>query len=149
MTAIHKTPSRKKYEQRKPVFSVRMPIEWIDAVKLYCQKTNRSREEFMGLALNKISEDYEKVSKQSHDKGKTEGNKEGYNVGLEKGKAEGLKTGQEQARKDGYEQGKKEWALWVYCYSCNKLLYIPPGSEAHEYIRAVMTNKLRHPTCPP
>jgi len=145
MTSICKPPSRQRYEQRNPVFSVRMPREWHDAVKLYLQKTNRSRYEFMAIALNQITEDYKKAFDQGYDKG----TKDGYTNGVQDGTANGIKNGLEEGKKKGYEQGKKDWALWVICYKCDKPINIPPGTEQHEYIRAVMAGKVYHsPSCP-
>jgi flagellar biosynthesis/type III secretory pathway protein FliH len=145
MTAIHKPPSRKRYEQRNPVFSVRMPKEWHDALTLYVQKTNRSKKEFMALALKQITEDYEKVSKKGYDKGV----KDGYIDGVKDGKSEGFINGHEEGKKEGYKQGKKDWALWVNCYSCNDPVYIPPGTEQHEYFKAMMSREVRYLSCPP
>lgn len=127
MTSKHKSPSRIKYEERKPVFSVRMPIEWHDALKLYLQKTNRSRETFMGLALNQITENYEEVYKKGFNDGEVEGHKNGLNYGKILGKQEGYD--------EVYDKGKNDWIIRVPCCTCGEPVDIIPNSKEHLKIK--------------
>jgi len=59
----HKTPSRERYEKNNPVWSVRMPKEWIKEVAFTLKDTGQSRREFMEIALEKQMIDYERLKK--------------------------------------------------------------------------------------
>lgn len=144
-TTKHKPPSRIRYEERNPVFSIRMPQAWHNTLTAFLQENRMDRKTFMALALNKIKVNYGQVSKQGYEIG----HKDGYKAGLKDGEAEGFKTGREQGKKEGYEQGKKDWAIWVTCYYCKEPVYVPPGTAQHEYMRNVMSGELRHDSCPP
>lgn len=153
MTAKKIPPSRKKYEQRKPVFSVRMPKEWHEAVKLFLQKTNQSRETFMGLALNRLTENYNQAYAQGFaagakkgfmdGKGKAEESKKAF----EDGKKEGIDLGEQQGYTNGYWQGKKEWAIEVKCCRCGKPFNITPNSKEHQVINEDLKRRFFHPEC--
>ena len=56
----HKPPSRIRYEKKYPVWSVRMPKEWIREVELTLKDTGQSRREFMEIALEKQAANFER-----------------------------------------------------------------------------------------
>ena len=84
----HKTPSRDRYEKKYPVWSVRMPQEWINEVELILKDTGQSRRDFMGIALRKQKADYTQAWEKGNDEGKTFGIKIGKKHGYKKAMAE-------------------------------------------------------------
>jgi len=47
----HKPPSRERYEKNNPVWSVRMPKEWIGKLEAELEANGQSRRDFLGVAL--------------------------------------------------------------------------------------------------
>jgi flagellar biosynthesis/type III secretory pathway protein FliH len=139
ITPKHKPPSRERYEQKKPVVSIRMPKELQDDLIRFLQETGRSRVTFIRIALNQLKADHKKAFDQGYDKGY----KKGYDIGKKDGETLGWETGYEQ----GKEQGKKDWAIWGYCMICGKLLYITPNSKEHRLLVDKMKKALFHPEC--
>lgn len=56
-----KPPSRIKYEKNNPVFSIRMPQEWHDELKTLMEDTGLSRKDFLAVALEKQTLNYEEL----------------------------------------------------------------------------------------
>ena len=128
----HKTPSRERYEKRNPVWSVRMPKEWIDELEAELEFSGQSRRDFLDVALKKQTFNDEKIRVTCH--------KKGYSQGYERGNGDGDKK--------GYDKGKNDWAIWVYCYNCMKPLYIKPNTNDHEITKEQMKGYLKHSQCP-
>ncbi|KYK23249.1 hypothetical protein AYK25_10220 [Thermoplasmatales archaeon SM1-50] len=123
----HKTPSRMRYENNNPVFSVRMPKAWHDKLNKHLKDTGQSRKDFLGIALGIKAENYEHKFVQWYDMG--------YNKGYQFGRDKGL------------DEGREKWALKCYCCYCGAPLYIGPNSNAHTIILEYFKE---HPTvcCP-
>ncbi|MCJ7571236.1 MAG: hypothetical protein MUO82_05100 [Candidatus Thermoplasmatota archaeon] len=129
-TSKHTPPSRKRYEQKTPGISIRMPKEWHDALITFLQETGQSRREFMAIALNKQTADYNQAYKNGYNKGYKEGKAKGIEIGKEEGKI----LWQEEGRQKGYAEGQKEWASYVTCYICKKPIYFRSEDELHRRI---------------
>jgi flagellar biosynthesis/type III secretory pathway protein FliH len=144
----HKPPSRIKYEQRNPVFSIRMPQAWHDILKELLEETGVDRKTFMGIVLNKLKANHEQIYKQ----GSNEGYKEGHKNGLKEGKEEGITLGKEEGYTDGYNKGyakgTKDHAIVVYCARCKKEMTIEPLSMNHTLIVEAMMGRISHKICP-
>jgi len=69
----HKPPSRERYEKKYPVWSVRMPQEWIEDAELLLKDTEQSRRDFMGIALRKQKADYTDADENGFEEGKSFG----------------------------------------------------------------------------
>ena len=120
----HKPPSRITYEENYPVWSVRMPKEWIDEMELLLENTEQSRRDFLGIALNKQKANYKRV----HTKWSTEDYNHGHNA--------------------GYDKGMNDWVIWVYCWRCGKAMHITQNSDDHKKIIDQMQGYLSHSECP-
>ena len=127
----HKTPSRERYEENNPVWSVRMPKEWIDELEAELEANGQSRRDFLGVALKKQTLNAEEI--------RVTWRKKGYNQGYERGNEDGDKK--------GYTRGMNDWAIWVNCYNCLKPLFIKPNSDDHEITIEQMKGYLRHSQC--
>ena len=112
----HKPQSRITYEENYPVWSVRMPKEWIDELELELEANGQSRRDFLGVALKKQTLNAEEI--------RVTWSKKGYIQGYERGNGDGDKK--------GYNRGVNDWAIWVYCYNCMKPVFIKPNSEDHK-----------------
>jgi hypothetical protein len=127
----HKTPSRERYEKRNPVWSVRMPKEWIDELEAELKSNGLSRRDFLGAALKKQSLNNEKIRvawcRKDLDRGKEEGYKKGYD--------------------EGYKKGKMEWAIWCDCFYCKEAVFIKPKSDDHKLIIKNMEGLFCHSQC--
>jgi len=128
----HKPPSRERYEKNNPVWSVRMPKEWIDELEAELEFNGQSRRDFLGVALKKQTFNDEEIRVTWH--------KKGYSQGYERGNEDGYKK--------GYDRGMNDWAIWVYCYNCLKPIYIKPNTKDHEITKEQMKGYLKHPQCP-
>ena len=128
----HKPPSRERYEKNNPVWSVRMPKEWINDLEALLEANGQSRRDFLGVALKKQRLNAEEIRLNSY--------KKGYSEGYERGNEDGDKK--------GYAKGMNEWAIWVYCYNCMKPLYIKPNTNDHEITKEQMKGYLEHSQCP-
>ena len=124
----HKTPSRKRYEKNNPVWSVRMPKEWIDEVEFILEANGQSRRDFLGASLEKQMLNYEETRVTWHKKGHSQGYEKGY--------------------QEGYNKGMNDWAIWVYCYNCMTPVYIKPNSKDHNITIEQMKGFLKHSQCP-
>ena len=128
----HKPPSRERYEKNNPVWSVRMPKEWIDELESELEANGQSRRDFLGVALKKQTLNAEEI--------RVTWRKKGYNQGYE--------IGHEDGDKKGYAKCMNDWAIWVYCYNCLKPLYIKPDSQDHKELIEIMKGYLKHSQCP-
>ena len=81
----HKPPSRIRYEKNNPVWSVRMPKDWIDELEAILEASGQSRRDFLGVALKKQTLNTEKIRVIWRTKG--------YNQGYERGHEDGDKKG--------------------------------------------------------
>ena len=128
----HKPPSRERYEKNNPVWSVRMPQEWIDELETELEANGQSRKDFLGVALKKqtLNAEYIRVTWRK------------------KGENQGYKKGHEDGHKKGCTKGKNDWAIWVYCYNCLKPLYIKLNSQDHKELIEIMKGHLKHSQCP-
>ena len=70
----HKPPSRIRYEERNPVFSVRMPLQWHNELKTLMEDAGLSKRDFLAVVLEKQTLNYEKLRDKF------------VNEGIEKGK---------------------------------------------------------------
>ena len=128
----HKPPSRIRYEKNNPVWSVRMPKEWIDELESELKANGQSRKDFLGIALEKQALNAGEI--------RVNWRKKGYDQGYE----QGLKDGDAE----GYTKGKYDWAIWVYCCNCLKQLFIKRDSQDHKVLIEVMQGHLKHSKCP-
>ena len=108
----HIPPSRERYEKKYPVWSVRMPKEWIEEVERYLRGTRQSRRDFMGISLEKQKTDFSKALEEEFEEGKM--------FGIELGKEE------------GYKCAKKKYGIWYFCSKCNGLITMLPNGPDHE-----------------
>lgn len=116
----HKPPSRMRYEQNYPVWSVRMPKEWHMDVNTFLKDSNQSRREFMGKALGNQKRGY----KRAYAKGCEEGYEEGYN------------------------KAKSDYEIWIICKICGEKCSIFPGSDVHKFIIEYLDkHSWEHPGC--
>ena len=118
----HKPPSRIKYEKNNPVFSVRMPKEWHEEMKVLLENTNQSRKDFLAVSLGKQTTNYERLKNKWY----TEGFNRGYQNGLSEGVAEGM----------------NKCTIRCYCYSCGREGDIAPNSDAWK--RIIEYSKTHH-----
>jgi len=128
----HKPPSRERYEKRNPVWSVRMPKEWIETLELQLKFNGQSRRDFLGVALKKQTFNDEKIKVTWHKEGYDQGNKEGYEKGYN----------------EGYNKGMNDWTIWVYCWRCGKTINIKPNSDDHKKLIDQTQGHLSHSICP-
>lgn len=49
---------------------------------------------------------------------------------------------------NSYNKGANDWAIWCFCYLCNKPIYIKPNSDEHKKIIDRMMGDLQHLQCP-
>ena len=73
----HKTPSRERYEKNNPVWSVRMPKEWIDKLEAELEFNGQSRRDFLGVALKKQTFNDEEIRATWYKKGYSQGHERG------------------------------------------------------------------------
>lgn len=174
----HKPPSRERYEQNNPNWTVRMPIALHDALEVFLEGSDQSRRDFMAIALEKQKVNFESVRWQGYATGHSvgygqgervggalgqkagyengyavglnEGDKQGYERGRREGIADGILQGRYQGDNEGYARGRDEWRIWSFCPSCHGVLFIPPNSEIHDdIIRFLMDHGWGHyPECP-
>jgi len=128
----HKPPSRKTYEENNPVWSVRMPKEWIDELEAELKANGQIRRDFLDVALKKQTLNAEKI--------RVIWRKKGYNQGYERGNQDGYNK--------GYNIGMNDWAIWVYCYNCLQPVFIKPNSEDHNKIIDQMKGYIKHSQYP-
>jgi flagellar biosynthesis/type III secretory pathway protein FliH len=147
----YKPPSRKRYEERNPVFSVRMPKEWIDDFYKLAEEIGVSRRNFMKISLSKLKVNYDKYHDKIHQEGSDEGYDKGYKVGYKKGESVGYENGKrvgvEEGKEKGYENGKNDWMICVNCYICNEPILIKNGSEEYSKTVEHMTGRIKHYYC--
>ena len=172
----HKPPSRERYEQNNPNWTVRMPIALHDALEAFLEGSDQSRRDFMAIALEKQEMDYERIRTEGYNEGITDGEIEGYNkgksdgfidgkqVGYEEGHQIGYSEGHDQGYSEGYAEGKKKGfdeggeylheqikdlnKIWYYCVVCGEPIVIKPNSPEHHFIIAMMRyNGWAHPEC--
>ena len=125
----HIPPSRKRYEKKYPVWSVRMSQEWIEEVEKYLRDTCQSRRDFMGISLKKQKTDFSKALEEEFEEGKM--------FGIELGKEE------------GYKYAKKKYGIWYYCSKCNDVITMIPKSDDHKaLIKYMRQNGWSHVNCP-
>lgn len=134
----HKPPSRRKYEESNPNWTVRMPLSWHKDYDLYVAKCGLSRKNFMGVSLEKIMLTYEQVRTQAYNEGFAAGHKQGsidgYSEGERMGYNKGRQEGFEEGKQVGIDLGKSMWAIWYPCLICGRPVFITPLSEEHYLI---------------
>jgi len=123
----HKPPSRKRYEERNPNWTARLPVELKDEITAYLENSRQSRRVFMAISLGKQKADYQNAYNQGYN--------EGHNAGYERGKIE------------GHNSGMNDWAIWVYCWKCLKPVFIKPNSDAHKKLIEVAGGYMEHSQC--
>jgi len=128
----HKTPSRERYEKNNPVWSVRMPKEWIDELESELEANGQSRRDFLGIALKNQTLDAEEI--------RVIWRKKGYNQGYERGHEDGDTK--------GYAKCMNDWAIWVYCSNCLKPLFIKRDSQDHTELIDIAQGYFKHSKCP-
>lgn len=152
MCAKHKPPSRERYEENNPVWTVRMPLSWVNEYEKYVKCLGLSRKDFMGVSLEKIKLDYEQIRAQAYNEGFQVGHKQGHQDGY----AEGENVGYNKGREDGFtegkhigiDQGKADCQIWYYCSICGGPLYIKSGSMEHRAIMEYLYSYgWSHPQC--
>lgn len=108
----HKPPSRKRYEQNNPNWTVRMPIELHDALEAFLRDSNQSRRDFMAIAFEKQKVNFESVRWQGYANGYSVGYAQGERVGNALGQKAGYENGYavgfNEGDKQGYERGRRE-----------------------------------------
>jgi len=125
----HIPPSRKRYEKKYPVWSVRMPQEWIEDAELLLKDTEQSRRDFMGISLGKQKADYAQAWENGNDEGKTFGIEIGQN--------------------NGYKNAMREWRIWYYCPKCGGIIYMKPNRSDHKALLEYMKKYgWEHDNCP-
>ena len=176
MAKKHKPPSRERYEQNNPNWTVRLTLFLFDALQAFLEKSGLSRRDFMAIALEKQEMNFDRVSNEWYNKGIIYGEIEGYNkgksdgfidgkqVGYEEGHQIGYSEGHDQGYSEGYAEGKKKGfdeggeylheqtkdqnKIWHYCAVCGEPIVIKPNSPAHHYIIDMMRyNGWGHPEC--
>ena len=55
----HKPPSRERYEQNNPNWTVRLTLFLFDALQAFLETSDLSRRDFIAIALKKQEMDYE------------------------------------------------------------------------------------------
>ncbi len=75
----NKPPSRERYEEKNPCWTVRMPKEWIDEINAFLEDSDQSRRNFMAIALEKQKTDYSQVHDQGYIEGFNSGHAQGFN----------------------------------------------------------------------
>lgn len=176
--AKHKPPSRERYEQNNPNWTVRLTMALFIALQEFLEKTGYSRRSFIRIALGKMKMDFDKNWNEAYEEGIVDGERngfsmgetEGFNKGWQQGLDEGQKNGDEEGYSRGYaeglERGKKEGyaegadyiyektkdqnKLWHYCAVCGEPIFIKPNSPAHQFIIDMMRlNGWKHQGCNP
>ena len=127
-----KPPSRETYEKNNPVWSVRMPKEWIEELETELESNGQSRRDFLGIALEKQELNAEEIRVKWH------------KIGEDQGKKLCFKDG----KKIGYDIGMNEWAIWGYCSKCNKPVFFKQNSQNHNFMIEVTQGYLEHSQCP-
>ena len=106
----HKPPSRERYEEKNPNWTVRMPKDLHDALNAFLKDSNQSRRDFMGIALRKQNANFVRMRvqgyKEGHQIGHNKGYKEGYQHGEAAGYQKGYQEGLEKGEKIGIEKGE-------------------------------------------
>ncbi len=147
-----KPPSRKRYEESNPNWTVRMALPWHKDYEIHVEKFGLCRREFMGISLEKIKLNYEQVRAQAynegfqvgHKQGHQEGYAEGENIGYSKGREDGFAEGKHV----GINQGKNDYQIWYYCSICGGPLYVKSGSMEHRAIMEYLYSYgWSHPQC--
>jgi flagellar biosynthesis/type III secretory pathway protein FliH len=124
----HKTPSRERYEKKYPVWSVRMPQEYIKDMELYIRETGLSRREFMSISLGKQKADYIKIRQEA----------------FEEGKKYGIEIGKEL----GYKKAEKKYKIKYYCSVCEGDITMEPNSDSHNaLIKYMFIYRQSHSQC--
>ena len=49
---------------------------------------------------------------------------------------------------NAYNKGVNDWAIWCFCWTCKKPIYIKPKSDDHNKIIKKMDGYLEHLQCP-
>ncbi len=162
----HKPPSRERYEQNNPNWTVRLTLFLFDALQAFLEESDQSRREFIAIALEKQEMDYEnahsegfiegfdagkkngyetgssegfdKSWQQGYHDGQKKGNEEGYTTGYSEGLKRGKKEGYDEGAEYIYEKTKDQSKLWYYCVVCGEIIFIEPNSPEHHLIIDMM-----------
>ena len=158
----HKPPSRERYEQNNPNWTVRLTLFLFDALQTFLEKSGLSRRDFMAIALEKQEMDYENAHsegfaegfdagkkngyetgssdgfdngwQQGYNDGQKKGNEEGYTTGYSEGLKRGKKEGFDEGAEYIHEQTKDQNKIWHYCAVCGEPIVIKPDSSEHRFI---------------
>lgn len=174
----HKPPSRERYEEKNPNWTVRMPKELHDVLNAFLKDSNQSRRDFMAIALEKQELNFKRAYTQGynegHNIGHTQGQQVGHAKGHETGYAKGYKVGYKDGDKQGYERGRREgiaegilqgrsqgieegyarcldeWRIWYFCAFCDERMPIKPGSNVHQALIELLRYYRwgHYPECP-
>ncbi len=176
MGKTHKTPSRKKYEEKNPNWTSRLPIDLYVELEAFLEGYGQSRRDFIAIALGKQQANFERGRDEWYNRGLNDGEKNGYNMGktdgynngwqqgyndgqkkgneegYTKGYAEGLKRGKKEGFDEGaeyiHEKTKDQNKIWYYCVVCGEPIVIKPNSPAHHFIIDMMRfNGWKHSGC--
>jgi len=137
----NKPPSRIKYENNNPVWSVRLTKELYIALNNFLRKSIQSRKEFIEIALNKKEAKFTNIIDQESSKGY----KDGYDQGYKTGKNEKIK----EVANEYYQKAIKEYGITIPCNECNEEIFLLPDSDWHKLIiEFCKCRNLAHAKCP-
>ena len=117
---VKKFPSKIKYEKENPAITFRMKEDEKIKIKMMAKRSGKSVSELVRMAL----------------------------LDLEKDFTEFYEKVSSERHTRGYVEGMNKNAIWVYCYRCQKSLYIDPNSENHRKIIEITTGMFKHDQCP-
>jgi len=172
----HKPPSRERYEENNPNWTVRLTLNLYNALQEFLKKTGYSRRSFIRMALGKMKMNFERIKDEAYTKGIDDGERNGYTMGeldgynngwqqgyidgQKKGNEEGYTTGYSEGLKRGkkegfdegaeyiYEQTKDQNKIWYQCVVCGEPIVIKPNSPEHLFIIDMMRlNGWKHSGC--
>ncbi len=104
----HKAPSREKYEQDNPNWTVRLTLNLFNDLQEFLIKTGYSRRGFIRMSLGKMELNFERVMNEAYIKGINDGERNGYSIGESDGYQKGYIDGQKKGNEEGYTTGYAE-----------------------------------------
>lgn len=124
-------PSRKRYDAKHPVLSIRTTDDMMKIIENYrlCSEEDKSNVEIVKEGLkNKVSE--------------LEAWTKGYELGNKKGYFEGLKRALELSEK------LEKLRIWYYCSVCGEKIIMHPNRDDHKaMIQYMREHDWRHAQC--
>ena len=118
MKKKNKPPSRIKYENNNPVWSVRLTKELYIALNNFLRKSIQSRQEFIEIALNKKEAKFTNIIDQESSKGY----KDGYDQGYKTGKNEKIK----EVANEYYQKQSRNMVLLFHVMNVMKKFFFCP-----------------------